>query len=221
MAEYGWTGYSISAGICMLGVLISVGGEKRSSLTISGIGKVLAASAYIAAAMSLGATHSEYGYWLLAGMVLCWLGDVFLISVYSQRLFLVGLFSFLLGHIVYIGAFVIRGISQQTLLTSVVVMGLFAWGVSRWLLPHVSGKMKGPVWIYILAISLMMAMAIATFVRVGGVSLLLGAFLFVISDLFVARNKFINPGFINRALGLPLYFLAQLLLAASVMTVEA
>jgi uncharacterized membrane protein YhhN len=41
--------------------------------------------------------------------------------------------------------------------------------------------------------------------------------LFVLSDLAVARNRFVERVFINRAVGLPLYFTAQLLLAASVM----
>jgi hypothetical protein len=38
----------------------------------------------------------------------------------------------------------------------------------------------------------------------------------VLSDLSVARDRFVAPGFVNRAWGLPTYFAAQLLLAASV-----
>jgi hypothetical protein len=46
--------------------------------------------------------------------------------------------------------------------------------------------------------------------------LLAGAVLFALSDVFVARDRFVHSGFANRQWGLPLYFLAQLILAASV-----
>ena len=45
---------------------------------------------------------------------------------------------------------------------------------------------------------------------------LAGAFLFYLSDLFVARNQFIQRDFINRLIGLPLYYLGQFLLAFSI-----
>ncbi|HDP24776.1 MAG TPA: lysoplasmalogenase, partial [Deltaproteobacteria bacterium] len=38
---------------------------------------------------------------------------------------------------------------------------------------------------------------------------------FYISDIFVARNRFVKQEFINRALGLPLYYLGQFLIAFS------
>jgi len=43
-----------------------------------------------------------------------------------------------------------------------------------------------------------------------------GAVLFFLSDLLVARDRFVAPGFGNRLLGLPLYYAAQLLLASAV-----
>jgi uncharacterized membrane protein YhhN len=76
--------------------------------------------------------------------------------------------------------------------------------------------MRVPVGLYVIAISAMMAMAAGSHSAHGSLALLLGALLFVISDLAVARNRFVAPGFINRAWGLPTYFSAQLLLAASV-----
>ena len=45
---------------------------------------------------------------------------------------------------------------------------------------------------------------------------LTGAAMFCVSDLSVARDRFVSPGFVNGAWGLPLYFGGQLLLAASV-----
>lgn len=211
-----WEAYTIWAAICGLGLLISLAGEYRLNTIISAAGKLVAASAYIGAAWSLGAASMPYGQVLLAGMALCWLGDLFLVSRDSRLLFLAGLVSFLLGHIVYIGAFAVRGISLPALLAAGLVMAVFGWLIMKWLKPGLDQRMKLPVLLYVIAISAMMAMATATFSAQGGLALLLGGLLFVVSDLAVARNRFLAPGFINRAWGLPTYFAAQLLLAASV-----
>jgi hypothetical protein len=45
---------------------------------------------------------------------------------------------------------------------------------------------------------------------------LVGALLFFVSDLAVARDRFVSPGFANAAWGLPLYYAATLVLAATV-----
>ena len=213
-----WQAFTVWALVCGLGLLVSLAGDYRLNTGLSGAGKLVAASAYIAAALSLGTVGTPYGRVLLAGMVFCWLGDMFLISSQSQRLFLAGLVSFLTGHIVYIGAFAVRGISLPALLGAAVVMAVFGCFVLRWLRPGLGSRMRMPVRLYVVAISAMMAMAVATWSAHGGSVLLLGGLLFVISDLAVARNRFLSPGFVNRAWGLPTYFAAQLLLAASVAT---
>jgi phage shock protein PspC (stress-responsive transcriptional regulator) len=43
-----------------------------------------------------------------------------------------------------------------------------------------------------------------------------GAALFYASDLTVARDRFVASGFANGAIGLPLYFAAQLVIAHTV-----
>jgi uncharacterized membrane protein YhhN len=43
-----------------------------------------------------------------------------------------------------------------------------------------------------------------------------GASLFYLSDLFVARNRFVKKEYVNRLVGLPLYYTGQYLLALSV-----
>ena len=95
-------------------------------------------------------------------------------------------------------------------------MALFGWRVGAWLYPHVDQKMRMPVWLYLAAISVMMAMAAGTQSFNSNILIVAGAILFVLSDLAVARNRFVESSFINRAVGLPLYFSAQLCLAASV-----
>lgn len=45
--------------------------------------------------------------------------------------------------------------------------------------------------------------------------LLVAPLAFFVSDLAVARDRFVEPGFVNRFVGLPLYYGAQIVFAAS------
>ena len=54
-------------------------------------------------------------------------------------------------------------------------------------------------------ITAMVAMAMGTTVATGDARVAIGAVMFFVSDLSVARDKFVAPGFGNRAWGLPLY----------------
>ena len=78
--------------------------------------------------------------------------------------------------------------------------------ILRWLRPHLSASMRRPVTAYVAVISAMLALP-------AGVPL--GAFAFYLSDLSVARDRFVAAGFVNRVWGLPLYYFAQLCLASS------
>jgi uncharacterized membrane protein YhhN len=202
--------------ICAFGVLLSLAGERYANTLVGAGGKLIAATAYIAAAWSLSAMDSGYGRVLLLGMAFCWMGDLLLVSNNSRSLFLLGLASFLLGHVAYIGAFAVTGVSLPAVLGAGLVMAVFAWAVLRWLKPHLDDRMRRPVWLYVIAISLMMAMAIGVYANDGNWLIPLGALLFLLSDLAVARDRFIAPGFINRAWGLPVYFSGQMVLAMSV-----
>ena len=89
-----------------------------------------------------------------------------------------------------------------------------------WLRPHL-GEMLLPVLAYIVVITLMVIGAWAAFSQPtlsprGPQLLFVGAIMFYLSDLFVARDRFVKEGWINRLLGLPLYYLGQFLLAFSI-----
>jgi len=202
--------------ICAAGVVVALAGERFSNRLTHASGKLVAASSYIAAAWSVGAADTSFGQVLLLGMAFCWMGDLLLISNRSRTLFLLGLASFLLGHLAYVGAFAARGVSWTVVLGAALIMAVFSWRVLRWLQPHLDGPMRRPVWLYVIAISMMMAMAAGAYAIDGNWLIPLGAFLFLVSDLAVARDRFVAPGFINRAWGLPVYFCGQMVLAFSV-----
>jgi len=157
-----WHGYFLWAAVCYGGLLMALVGEYRSSTAVSIAGKFFAATAYIAAALSLGAMWTSYGRIMLLGMGLCWLGDLFLVSRQSRMLFLAGLVSFLVGHVAYTVAFAVRGVDVAVVAISLGLMAVFAWRAVAWLYPHINQRMRVPVWLYLAAISVMMVMAAGT-----------------------------------------------------------
>jgi uncharacterized membrane protein YhhN len=174
--------------------------------------KPLAAACFIALALQSGAMDSDYGRWLLAGLVMCWFGDVFLIPA-SDRFFLAGLGSFLTGHLLYSVSFLHLATNYQALLVSLLPAGLLLSLSLRWLWPHVGSNMRLPVTAYILVISAMLLTAGSSWGTAVAPWIIVGAWGFAVSDLAVARNQFVAPGYRNRLWGLPLYFGSQMLLA--------
>lgn len=175
--------------------------------------KPLAAAGFIALALVVGATESTYGSWILAGLVLSFFGDVFLIPENRPGVFKAGIASFLLGHVAYTVAFL--GMEWNWTVTAGVALVCAAASgfVLRWLGPRVDADMRVPVYAYIAVISCMLVAAASSATAEGRPDIFLGALLFYLSDLSVARDRFVSPSFWNGAWGLPAYFVAQLVLA--------
>jgi uncharacterized membrane protein YhhN len=178
--------------------------------------KPLAAAAFIWLALSLDATSTTYGTWLLAALALCLLGDLFLMPD-SERCFLAGLTAFLCGHLLFAVAFVQLPINPLGLAISALPVLVLLVTVWRWLTPHVNREMKLPVKLYILVISAMLLCAGLTAGQPVAYLIIGGAWGFACSDLAVARRQFILPASRRTAMwGTPLYFLSQMVLACSV-----
>lgn len=177
--------------------------------------KPLAAAAFIWLALSLGATDSEYGRWMLAALVFCMIGDLFLMPD-NERSFLVGLVAFLLGHLLFAVGFIQLPINTTGLLLTVVPAIFLLLFVRSWLLPKVEADMKVPVMAYILVITSMLFAAAGTLGQPGAALIIIGAWAFAISDLAVSRQQFVQQSRWNGLWGTPLYFAAQMVLAASI-----
>jgi uncharacterized membrane protein YhhN len=76
--------------------------------------------------------------------------------------------------------------------------------------------MRGAVRAYIAVISVMVVAAAGTYALAGNGWIPLGAVGFYLSDLSVARDRFVKEEFLNRIWGLPLYYAAQVALAWSI-----
>jgi uncharacterized membrane protein YhhN len=178
--------------------------------------KPLAAAAFVWLALSLGATGTAYGKWLLAALLFCMLGDLLLMAD-NERGFLAGLAAFLCGHLLFAVAFLQLPTNLLGLaLTSIPALVLLI-AVWRWLTPHVNRDMQLPVTLYILVISAMLLCAGLTMGQPAAYLIISGAWGFAFSDLAVARRQFIQPASrLNGVWGTPLYFFAQMVLACSV-----
>ena len=190
--------------------------ERRGSTAGVWVAKPLASTGFVALGLVRGAAATGYGRWVLAALALGWLGDVLLIPKGAKRAFAAGLGSFLLGHLAFAAAFLVRGVAWPWLAAGALGAGAVAIPVLRWLGPHVPASLRGAVHAYVAVISAMVASATGAFGAAGGAALLAGALGFFASDLAVARQRFVAKSFTNKLWGLPLYYASQLLLASTV-----
>jgi uncharacterized membrane protein YhhN len=177
--------------------------------------KLGASSAFVLVAVSLGAAGSGYGRWVLAALVLGWVGDAALLSR-RRDAFLAGLGAFLIAHVCFALAFVSGAFSLGAFGVALVPALGAGVVIGRWLWPHLGAGYRGPVAVYIAAILFMCAAAAGYGAATGRWQVLLGAALFAASDVAVARDRFVARSFRNKAWGLPAYYAAQLVLAWSV-----
>ncbi len=163
--------------------------------------------------------------WFGLGILLSLLGDV-LLMISLDRFFLNGLVAFLLAHVFYIiGLNIpIPAISAW----SVILAILIGWGGARVILRILTSvaasgnvRMRLPIIVYSVVISVMLLSAMIKLNDLSwnaGASLLvaLGAFLFYISDVILAWNKFVAPIQHGRMYNIAAYHLGQIGLIAGV-----
>ena len=177
--------------------------------------KPLAAAAFLWLALSLDATATSYGSWLLAALVCCMVGDLFLMPD-SERTFLAGLTAFLCGHLLFAVAFLQLPTNPVGLIISSVPALVLLVFALRWLAPHVNREMKIPVALYVMVITAMLLCAGLTAGQPVAIAIIAGAWGFAFSDLAVAGKQFVNPeSRVHGLWGTPLYFFSQMVLASS------
>jgi uncharacterized membrane protein YhhN len=140
------------------------------------------------------------------------LGDMFL-GLDADRLFIFGLASFLIAHLLYIVLFArnrpeprING-SQKML---AVLLVIFSASMFVWLWPNL-GDMRLAVVVYLCAITGMGVTALLAGFRAPWVTL--GAMLFIVSDSMIAVSKFKSPIEYGNYLIWATYYIGQLFIA--------
>lgn len=133
----------------------------------------------------------HYKEFILIGLTLSLIGDVFLL--WPEKQFVSGLVAFLLAHLVFILAMICDFgpyYDWQYLIPIVLYMVIFLWIV----LPR-SGRLVFPVVVYAVVLMLFFWQAAGRAVYLAGSSsmdALIGASLFVASDSILAYNKFVK-----------------------------
>ncbi len=148
--------------------------------------------ALIGAASAMGAAGSPSGRLLVLALGLGLLGDLLLLGDHPTR-FLAGLGAFLVGHLAYVGGFVLLGLDRPWWgLLGVAALAAGSVPV-RWVLTAArregGAALAGPVAAYVLVIGAMTVLAWAT----GSVPAGIGATVFLASDTILALDRFVAP----------------------------
>lgn len=193
--------------------------EKKEILAGRIVFKLLLSTLFVVVAMQQKGSTAGYANAMLAGLILSWVGDLCLIFE-SPKIFLGGLIAFFATHVCYAVAFFSHGTLGLITFSGLAVLLGIGLIIYSWLRPNL-GQMRVPVIGYMIVITVMLGgaltvMSTPTIAADGKALVMTGAVLFYLSDILVARDKFVARGFVNRAVGLPPYFLAQFLFAFSI-----
>jgi uncharacterized membrane protein YhhN len=210
-----WTSPEILAGLVALSVVGLLWSIKAESALWHAIFKSAASTFFLAVALASSALDSRYGTLIFSGLVLSWFGDVLLIPKGAGAAFKAGALSFLAGHVAYATAFVTLGLDTTSLLVAVIVVAVFGLTLLPRIRAGVPQSLSAVVLSYMVVISLMLILAAGAAAATSTPVIFVGALLFYLSDLAVARERFFSNEFINKLVGLPTYYLAQVVLALS------
>lgn len=170
------------------------------------------------------ATLPGFAKVVVAGLLFGLLGDVclnlrFVLDKAGQKVFLVGILMFLIGHILYLAALIPLAAKVWVWL----IVGVFvAAALLYWILTSVEAEKAFKIFgvVYIGAVVLMTAVAVGVFFTrhtAGSVYYMIGAILFTLSDIILIFNTFTKDGKAwMRPANLTLYYIGQVLIALSI-----
>lgn len=199
--------------LMVVAVAVVVAAERAGRRAPVLAAKPLASLCFVVVAWSRLQAGSPYDAWVMLALLLCLTGDVLLLF---RRALVAGLVAFLTGHVAFVVAFAAL-LPPHAWPAAWVLAPLAASAAAAiWLSPSL-GRMRAPVLAYIAVITVMVWGALSVAAAGNGPWFLAaGALLFYLSDLTVAYDRFVRRAFAARTLGLPAYYLGQLLFALTV-----
>jgi uncharacterized membrane protein YhhN len=197
-------------------ILAIIGAEIAGLRDLHYVFKPLTTLLILAMALRLSSAPSAYRRWIVVGLLLSTLGDVFLMLPFDGFVF--GLGSFLLAHIAYLVALRQRGgwwrVRWPMLVYAVIASLVFA---RLW--PGLPVELRVPVIVYVIALAGMAAQAASvwrehssTATRIAAI----GGACFVVSDALLALDRFSSPLPHASVWVLATYWIAQWCIARSV-----
>jgi len=186
-----------------------------------GVVAVKGAAVFLLAVIVWRRSLGPNGLLLALGLLASSAGDVFL-GLDRGGLFVQGLGSFLIAHLLYIAVFVrvmprplVRSQGANAIAAMMVLYGILLGG---WLFPSLGGHTL-PVLVYAAAITVMGVTSV--FASFSKPWVVIGAVLFIMSDSAIAIDKFLMPIDGVGYFIWPTYYLGQLLIATGVIAALA
>ena len=168
---------------------------------------------FIFNALAAGGLWSWYGRCIILGLIGCWIGDYL-----GSRNWEGCAMAFLTGHLAFCAGFAIRGIKWQWSLWALLALLVVDGIVLSWLLPHITDGSRTLVLAYVTVISMMVITAVGSHGAKRNWLIFAAGILFFISDIFVARWRFVGGSNFANALGCyPLYYSSCLLYGLSLL----
>jgi uncharacterized membrane protein YhhN len=203
--------------VCALGVAGCLLAEARERPRALWLAKPVASAAFLWAALAWGALDSGFGRWLAAGLACCAVGDVLLVPRASRAALRAGMLAFGLGHAAFAAGFAWQGLAPAGAALGAAAAAALVTGVWRWLRPHLAPEDRLPLALYLAVIGAMLAAAVGAASAAAEARAVwpaaAGAWLFAVSDLAVAQDRFVSRSFASTLWGLPAYYAAQLAIA--------
>lgn len=184
--------------------------EWKGSKALVLLTKIAASSAFLALGL-IHAGRTYYGMLVAAALAFSWIGDILLVWR-SHSALMGGIAAFLIAHVAYAVAFATLPLDAAAFGIALVIWNVVVVLLLRWLWKYLDGHDRFAVLIYMAAITIMVSLAAATTTPLIGTA----AALFAISDISVARDRFVMRSVANKIWGIPLYYLAQVLFAISI-----
>ena len=168
--------------------------------------------------LNLKTSENRSNKFIILALIFSWIGDILLgVPESSANLFVPGLISFLLAHVMYVLVF-FRTPGEDTIIPKRIyfLTPVLFYGIGLLVLLFNSlGEMKLPVTVYTIVILTMVCSAITRFGKVNLTSWILvmtGAILFLISDSGIAINKFYSHFYGAPVIIMTTYVIAQYLI---------
>ena len=154
---------------------------------------------------------SKYNFFIMAGLFFSLIGDILLLALVDE--FLYGLAAFLITHLFYIVAFLIR--NRDVRFVSMLVFYLIG-GAAVYVLYPYTGEFRYPVIVYVFVIVTMAWRAYSQRnYNKTALYAYLGAMTFLLSDFILAYNKFIFSYHYSGIISIVIYWTAQYMIAKS------
>ncbi len=176
------------------------------------VAKPLVMVLLIAATLTTTTEPGEVKWLLAAGLLGGLVGDIALLPRFDQ--FLVGLGSFLVGHLFYVAAFLAFGFDPAMWFVATIIAAALTVGIGRPIIKSVhTSRLRWPVVAYVVVIGAMVVTGLGT----GEPFFALGAVLFALSDGLLGTDRFVTPRIDRRVWVHLLYHSAQILFVAAIL----